>query len=416
MAKLSREQAKALLRKSSENRAKKALTRSFFSYFDPEKMKENNLSVGMFKKSEDPYFINIIPYLAGENDPNSDANEDTYVLKTKVHSFETASGWTSVICPRAMYPSKNLPCPICEKREELRMNEPENEQAIKALNVKSREAYFIENVTSHEEKAKGIQIMEVSSFFMGDKLRELVKPQKGGVGVKGSSKHIDISDYEDGRTVKFKIEENKTSTGTMPSWVGHELIKRDPIDDEIIDKILDLPPLDEMVVVKTYDELLALMNNAKQQDSDDDVEEDKPKKSPKKSPFKGDDDDDEEVKTSREPKKKAPKKKKEEFDYRRAEAEELEEFISENDVDIDEDDIGNERKMRLAIRKFLSEKKSSFKDHDDIDDIEEYIEELKEGGDENLIKFCEHHGIEYEDEEDIDDIENQIDRWWYSKH
>lgn len=390
MGKLTREKAKALLKKSGENRAKKAAGRDFYSYLNPEMMKQHGLKIAAFKKDENPYFLNILPYLAGPHDPNCQENEDTYVLITKCHNIETANGRMNVICPRAMFPNKNLPCPICEKRLEVMQNDPENEKLIASLKVKERELYYIQNVTSVDEKNKGIQIMEVSAFFMGWKLKELVKPQKGGVGVKGSQKYIDISDQENGRTVKFKVSEKTTKDGTMPDWSAHELVLRDPIEDEIIDKILDLPPLDELITVKTYNELLALINNEEHDEAGNDKKEDSKKQEEK-------------------PKEKSSSSKKE-FDYKTASAEELEEFIEDNKIKINEDDLGDERKMKIAVKKFLMNKDVSFKSANDIDDIDEYMLELEKDG--NLIKFCKKNDIEF-DEDDEEETKNKIERWYY---
>jgi hypothetical protein len=401
---LTLEQKKKLLKKSSENRAKRHGGGEFFSYLNADLMREHKLSIAQFKKSDDPYYVNMLAYFAGTKDPNLEEGDDTYVLVTKCHNIETANGRRNVICPRAMFPHKNLPCPICEKRIDLMANDPENEKVINSLKVKERELYYIQNDTTTDEKSKGVQIMEIAAYFMGWKIKPLIKKGEG----RGKGKPIDISDYENGRTISFSVGEKKTEDGTMPDFTGYSLEKRDPISDDLIDRVLELPPLDELIVVLSYEDLEAMINNESPKESSKetrkDSSEDKEDKSEKK----------EERKSRLQDRKE--KKAKKEFDYNEASAEEMEEFIEENDIEIDEENLGNERKMKIAIKKFFLNKekdseddsKKLFPDKDDISDIEIYFDDLSES---DQKAFCKFHKIDTGD--DKEDMFSNVERWYY---
>lgn len=404
---LSAKEKKKLLKRSSTERAKKhASSGENFSYLNSEKMKEYGLEFVRIKARDDDYFLNMIPYI----DKN---NESSYVFITKTHSIMVNGYMRNVICPKAMFGS---PCPICEKRTDKTINDPDDKEGIKALNVKEREVYYVQDVSSNKEKSKGIQILEIAAFFMGWKIKPLAKPQIGAEGVKVNKEWIDISDVENGRTVQFSVS-TKTVTPPsgkpfqMPDYSGHKLLERDPLGDDLIEKAAELPPLEELIEVKTYDELYELINNG---DSSDDNsssninEKDSEEKENRKSSLQ---------KKIEEIKKKKEKEKERkinlDFEYKNADTEELEEYIEDNNVEIDEDDIGDNRKMKVAIRKFIKEMKEkkenkTWPQRDEIDDIEEFISQNKE----DLKSFCEFHEIDY-DEDDIEETKFNIIELWY---
>ena len=395
---LSRKDKLKLLKRSSQERAKKhASSGENFSYLDQEKLKELGLGIVRPKAREDNYFFNIIPYI--------DSNEeDAYVLVTKTHYINGKS----VICPKGMF---GLPCPICEKRMEKMASDPDDKDAIDALKVKEREVYYVQDVSNKTEKAKGIQIFEVSAFFFGWKIKPLTKPKVGGEGVKGNKGYIDISDFENGRTVSFNVSQKKAEfNGKMspiPDYSGHTLEERDPISEEIIEKAVELPPLEDLIIKHTYDELYEMLNN----------EPNEAKGEEESSSRKTDDSD-----KKSDLKKRLEKIKKEkeksidlDFDFKSADLDELQDYILDNDVDIDDEFMGNEKKMRLIIKRFIAAKKEetasnnkSWPSRDDIDDIDDFLEEHTF---DELKDFCKFHKIEYIAEDKVEIME-EIEEWY----
>ena len=393
---------KLLLRRSTERAKKHASSGENFSYLNSEKMKEYGLELIRIKARDDDYFLNMIPYI----DKN---NESSYVLITKTHSIMVNGYMRNVICPKAML---GLPCPICEKRTDKTINDPDDKEGIKALNVKEREVYYVQDVSSNKEKSKGIQILEIAAFFMGWKIKPLAKPQIGAEGVKVNKEWIDISDVENGRTIQFSVS-TKTVTPPvgkpfqMPDYSGHKLLERDPLSDDLVEKAVELPPLEDLLEVKTYDELYELIHNgdsAEDNSSSDVYQKDSEKRENRKSNLQ---------KKIDEIKKKKEKEIDLDFDYKNSDTEELEEYIEDNGIEIDEDDIGDNRKMKVAIRKFIKKKKEkkenkTWPQRDEIDDIEEFVSQNEE----DLKSFCEFHGIDY-DEDDIEETKFNIIELWY---
>ena len=405
---LTLEQKKKLLKRSTSERAKKhASSGENFSYFDNDKVKKYGFNFIRPKAREDAYYFNFIPYI------NSN-EEDEYVLVTKVHRINVNGVEKNVLCPKAMSNGVN-PCPICEKRQDKMVSDPDDKAGIDALRVKEREVYYVEDVSNKTEKAKGIQLFEVAATFMGWKVKPLCKPKIGGEGVKGNKGYIDPSDFENGRTISFNVGTKTIEIGkskvTIPDYTGHSLEERDPISDSLLEKALELPPLESLVQIHTYDELYEMINNESPSDrsnssSDDDDSNDdddnKEEKENKKSSLKSKVD---------KFKKKKEKKVDLDFDWKNSDADELEDYISEYNVEIDEDDIGNEKKMKLAIKKFIkemsSQKTKSWPNKDEINDIDEFMDENED----DLKAFCDHHGIEYLDE-DVDEYRDAIDEWY----
>lgn len=406
---LSKKEKLKLLKRSSQDRAKKhASFGENFSYFNQDKLKELGLSIVRPKAREESYFFNVIPFI-----DNND--EDTYVLVTKTHSVEVNGSHRNVICPKAMY---NLPCPVCEKRMDKMANDPDDDGAINKLKVKEREVYYIEDASNESEKKKGIQLFEVAATFFGWKVKPLTKPKVGGVGVKGNKGYTDISDFENGKMVAFNvgtktIEINKKPV-KIPDYTGHNLVDRDPISDSIIEKAVELPPLEDLITVMSYDELYEMINNeAPEKDEGQSSKSEKDESGDEGSEKKS------ELKKRLDKIKKAKEKKVDlDFDYMEADAEGLEEYIEDNNVPIDEDLIGNEKKMRITVKRFIknikkNEKSKSWPDKDAIDDLNDFMDELEL---KELLDFCEFHKIEVDDDDkdDEDEVKDAIEDWYIS--
>jgi hypothetical protein len=200
-----------------------------------------------WKPIEGEHQINIIPFIAGKNNPNVKEGEPTYVLDIWVHSGIGVNE-DNYVCPARNY---DLPCPICEQQNELRKDPDYDEDLVKSLSPKRRVVYNIECLDSPKEQNKGIQIFEVSHFSFEKPLMERSKLPKGGG-------FVYFADVDDGQIVSFDAKKGSFTpkgkkTITKLDYVSFQFIPRDsPISDELLSKTFCL---DEIIKIPTYEEL-----------------------------------------------------------------------------------------------------------------------------------------------------------------
>jgi len=197
---------------------------------------------------EGEHLIDIIPYLAGPNDPITKEGEPTYVLDIKVHQNVGPSEGVDFVCLAENF---GRPCPICEHRKQLRSEGAEDE-LWKALYPKRRCIYNIICYDSAEEEEKGIQVWEVAWWFTERLFVELAKGPTVGRHRRGGDDlgFIPFADPDEGRSIAFT---RQGSGAQNTSYLGHRFVERDYIiEDEILEKAW---VLDELIYVPTYDEV-----------------------------------------------------------------------------------------------------------------------------------------------------------------
>lgn len=201
------------------------------------------------------HLIDIIPYIAGPRDPNTKEGEWTYVLILWVH-YGVGINQDGYVCPARNY---NLPCPICEYREELRKQEDYDEELVKSLNPKKRSIYNVIVLDSEKEREKGIQIFDVAHWFME---KHLVSQAKIPVrpGEKVVMPYVPFSDLEEGKTVSFERKGEKKNS----EFLSHKFIDRSytyPI--EYAEAAYQL---DAWIVIADYDEIKAAFYGSEEDD------------------------------------------------------------------------------------------------------------------------------------------------------
>jgi hypothetical protein len=196
--------------------------------------------------------IDIIPYLAGKNDPFVKEGEDQYVYEFYQHKNVGATGKSSIMCLEATY---GRPCPICEDRAR-RIREGEDEKLLKALRP-GRHPKSIYNVLCWDkgEDKKGVQLFIVSNYFFGMHILALAnKPVRGG------QENIDplvlFMDPDEGKSITFTKEVTKGKDGMdNQRFFAHAFADR-PKGYEITQEDLDEAfCLDEIIKIPTYDEV-----------------------------------------------------------------------------------------------------------------------------------------------------------------
>lgn len=227
-----------LAKRTEESYRSKDDSGRFKSIFEPGKM----AGVTRWKPSEDDHSINIIPYFAGKNNPKVKEGKSTYFLDLFVHS-RVGVNEDSYVCLNRNYGQK---CPICEHQAQLRKDGDEDEDYIKSLNPTRRAIYNVEVLDNPKERAKGVQLWEVSHFLFEKELAELAKKKADGGYV-----YFSDTDTEDGRIVSFRKKgEGKATKFHALSFEERE----EPISDELLDAARCL---EDMIHIPTYEEVYA---------------------------------------------------------------------------------------------------------------------------------------------------------------
>lgn len=214
-------------------------------------------NVPFWKCSEDEHFINIIPYIAGSQNPNVKEGKLAYNLDIQVHR-KVGVNEDSYICLARTFGRK---CPICEEQTELRKQDDYDEKYVKSLNPTRRVIYNIEVLDSDKEQKKGIQLFEVSHWLFEKELAELAKKPKGGGFVL-------FSDPDDGKTVFFRKKGNGPTNTEYKAFKFED--RTEPISDDILDAALCL---DELIHIPTYEEVKNAFYGTESEASEEEIHE-----------------------------------------------------------------------------------------------------------------------------------------------
>jgi hypothetical protein len=227
----------ALLRRTQESHSRRDDTGMYGDIFlDIEGLQK-------WKCSPSTHLIDIIPYQAGDKDPNTKPGEWTYLLDIWVHG-NVGPNQDSYIC---LARSFKQPCPICEYREQLRLQEDYDEEEVKSLYPIRRVAYNIICYDDVKEESKGVQIFLVSHFHMEKKLMAIAKlPSRGGSG----GGYVPFSDPDDGKSIQFERKGGRDNT----EYLGHQFVPREgyTISDEVLKSAYQL---DQIIHIPSYNEV-----------------------------------------------------------------------------------------------------------------------------------------------------------------
>lgn len=202
------------------------------------------------KKDED-YFVDILPWMAGPNDPHVEEGKWQYVLNIHVHYHDGKN----YVCPKAWGAHE---CPFCQERKRLLdEGEPKEVWLADPYKMKKRDMYQVWDVSSEKTKSVGPQIMECSSFLMSEKISKIEKRvARPGQTLGEDEAYINYFDPEDGKTLHFKAEQAKNGQGCLQD--GHKFIDRNyVIPPEILEACVDLA---SYIEVKSYDDLYFLLH------------------------------------------------------------------------------------------------------------------------------------------------------------
>jgi hypothetical protein len=199
--------------------------------------------------------VDIIPFKAGKNNPNTEPGEFAYVLDFWVHKGVGPNN-DNILCP-----AKNFrkPCPICEEIERMRQDGSDPDSA-KALQAKRRVAY---NFVDVGNKSKQVKVFEASHFLFE---KELLDESMSDGDM------VDFFTLEDGKTVCFRANEKSFKTGKYFEYKSFSFEDRkEGYPESFVKKAVCL---DELLNVLSYDQVSALFFGSGIQADDPDADED----------------------------------------------------------------------------------------------------------------------------------------------
>ena len=229
---------KDLLKRNEEaaNRQKEGPT-ARANYFIKEKVGD----LPFFNPDKGEHIVDIIPFVAGRQDPRNPEGGYAYVVDLWAH-FNVGAGNEAVVCPRLNFQKK---CPICDYMRANRLERKDWQR----IRPKRRTIYL---VWPHDEdgklEKKGLHLWDVAHWYFEDKITEIAKKPRGGGFV------LFQSPDKDGKQVRFTIKVGKYQdketgeSGDRKEFTGHSFLDR---DEDLPEKIVNHGiHLDELINMK----------------------------------------------------------------------------------------------------------------------------------------------------------------------
>jgi hypothetical protein len=355
--------------------------------FSPDTLK---LSKGakLFRfRQEGVYYLDIIPYRVGKGNPNADEGKVYWERTFYVHRMP--EGGQHVCLRRTL----NQPCPICEFSRNLANSDDVDEKLVTDLRSKERQLF---NVIDTRDRKAGIQLLEISYHLFGTLLDDRTQPNEDDPDDDGSV-YSDFAHWAKGFTLRLTVKKKKMG---MNSFMEVTAIDFKPRRQQYEKSILDEAYcLDDLLVVKTYDELkkLVLGLDASSAGDDDDAEPFPAKKKAKSKPPVDDDDDESDDDDDEE------------------DDESDDDESDDEDDDEEEDEVPAKTKTKTKTAKSkppVDDDEDDDEDEDESDDDEDDDEDEDESDDdddEDEDESDDDDDDEDDDEDDEDDDEDETD-------
>lgn len=199
--------------------------------------------------------VDILPYEVGKGNPMAEEGSLYWERTFFVHRG-IGPNQEMVICPAR---TLNQPCPICEYRSRLsRSEDDEDIKEASTLNAKERQVF---NVINRKEPDKGVQLWTTSFHTFGKELQaELTNADE--------QDHWDLFfTLDQGYTLKIGFGEDSMGRSKFITADTIHFKDRKPLDEkDILDQVA---LLDDILIIKSYDELEALFTQSQGKDKDD---------------------------------------------------------------------------------------------------------------------------------------------------
>lgn len=225
--------------------------------------------------------VDVMPFITKIDSKYAEAG-DPYFEKTFWAHRNIGPNQDMVICPAKTAGKR---CPICEHRAKLSQSPDGDEDLIADLAPKERQIWLLRDL---KEPSKGLLLWDVSYHLFGKLLESRL------ANAEDEDDNWDaFADLEDGSTLRLTFVDETFAGRTYQKCTSIDFKPRKVQYDA--DDIDGHPCLDDMLVIKSYEELKKLLLQV-DDTSEDDEEEDEPtpkKRSAKASKPAVDDDDDE---------------------------------------------------------------------------------------------------------------------------
>lgn len=256
------------------------------------------------EKAGKSFHLNFLPYIVETNNhPDKDRIPEDIWWKYpyKVHR-QVGPSKQDVICPTTV----GKPCPMCEERFAI-YDDPDGDDDVARQLKPSSRSLFIVQPTKGDNKE--IMIWDISDFCFMQVLDEELDD--------GEEEWGNFPALEDGYTLKIRFKEETIGSTSFPKTSRIDFHERKDLDDSILEEV---PCLDNMIQIPTYEQVRAIFYGEDIPDEEEDNEEQeeeeekpKPKKSTKKKKEpepEPEEEEEEEEEQEEPPKKKKPKKEK----------------------------------------------------------------------------------------------------------
>ena len=365
-------------------------------------------------KKEGTYRFNIVPYVAGKNNRDSEPGELDYEFTFFIHKVGEGDDQRTIVCPKKTY---GKPCPICEQVERLSKDYVENEDEIKALKAKQRQLF---NIVDARDEENRIQVYE-TSYFKG--FGEMLDKRLRNFDDEDDENYGDFADIPGGRTLKVMFAEDTFNGNKFfaPSSIDF-VPRKEELPDSIIDEAVCL---DSCLKVLSYNDILKLIAGTEDEEQEETTVETRRRpvrgSKPAAKPEPEEEDEKQEEEKTRKPAKLAKPAPVEEDNDNEEEEEEkpvkaskikekrkpVQEDPDEDDEDAsDEEEEEKPRKSTTPDRGKRSQvEEEEDDDEDDEDDEEEPVKPVK--------KAKKPSKPEPEDDEDDEDDEEEPE---FDKH
>jgi len=287
--------------------------------------------------------LDIIPFVTGDGNPFCDSGmaywERTYYAHRGVGPNEEM-----VVCRSR---TANEPCPVCEYRAKLAKDPDADPKLVEGLNPKRRQLFC---VIDPSEPEKGVQIWDISYHLFGKLLAERLAEAEEDSGWENFYHPVK------GKRLRLTVREETMGSNKFFTVSAIDFIDRKPYEMDIIEKA---PCLDEILKLKSYDELKALLYQTPRGDEDEAEEEEAPapKKKSVKKPVDEDEDDDIDMTPTKGPKKAS-----------KASDDEEEDEDEESDQENDEEEVKKPAPKKKAVEEDDDSDEDDSDDYDDSDD------------------------------------------------
>lgn len=331
--------------------------------------------------------LDILPYIVNDikSHPEGEnmAEDVWYRFPYKLHG-SVGPNRTALVCPTTI----GKPCPLCEQRQEI-FDDPDADNKAAGKFRASPRSLFNVKIKAGDKKAKDkILLWDISDYCFFDQVDTELEH--------GEDEWNDFACLEDGYTLKVRFLEESFDKTKFALADRIDFISRKDYDEDILDETFCL---DDVIIpnIKTYDEIVAIMDGEEPEDSEPAPKEEKKEKEETKK------------------RKKKDKKKKEEKkdptweDIKDLDEDELIEFAEKLDIVVDEDDYDDEKELRNLLAEELDIEKPKKKKKEKKEKKEKKKDKKTKENKENKKCECPYKHTFGEDYEEHDDCADECE-------